>query len=191
MMAAKNYFKGQSSESSIDLTEAELELMENIRNIWLAILRIEIEEATDFFESGGGSMDVVRLIEEIKDLIDLELQNEDVFMNTSFIEFVNCAIIKSRGDCNKKEIVYTACELFTNKMDIRFPTQLLINGEFVDSDNGKTLSIVNPTDETEICKVQSASVNDVDRAVKAATKAFEEGEWSKISSRERGQILFR
>nr|WIM01509.1 cytosolic 10-formyltetrahydrofolate dehydrogenase [Limnephilus lunatus] len=191
MMAAKNYFKGQSSESTIDLTEAELELMENIRNIWLAILRIEIEETTDFFESGGGSMDVVRLIEEIKDLIDLELQNEDVFMNTSFIEFVNCAIVKSRGDSNKKEIVYTACELFTNKMDIRFPTQLLINGEFVDSDNGKTLSIVNPNDETEICKVQSASVNDVDRAVKAATKAFEEGEWSKISPRERGQILFR
>lgn len=40
-------------------------------------------------------------------------------------------------------------------------------------------------------QVESASAEDVDLAVKAAKKAFEEGEWSKISARDRGSLLFR
>lgn len=78
-----------------------------------------------------------------------------------------------------------------NKMKIKFPTQLFIDGEFVNSDSGKVLTLINPSDESEICKVQSASPTDVDKAVKAAKKAFEQGEWSKISARERGALLFR
>lgn len=56
---------------------------------------------------------------------------------------------------------------------------------------GKTLDSINPSDETLLCKVQSASVRDVDLAVKAAKRAFEKGEWSKISARERGQLLYK
>lgn len=40
-------------------------------------------------------------------------------------------------------------------------------------------------------QVQCASPGDVDKAVRAAKRAFESGEWSKISARERGQLLFR
>lgn len=40
-------------------------------------------------------------------------------------------------------------------------------------------------------KVQCASVKDVNKAVDAAKKAFESGEWSKISARERGQLLYK
>lgn len=139
----------------------------------------------------SGSMDVVRLVEEVKDLANLELQNEDIYMNTTFEEFYNMAVAKSRGGSGVKEVVYDGVELDVNKMKIKFPTQLFINGEFVNADSGKTLTLINPTDETEICKVQSASANDVDKAVKAAKVAFEEGEWSKISARERGALLFK
>lgn len=40
-------------------------------------------------------------------------------------------------------------------------------------------------------KVQCASPKDVDKAVQAAKKAYEEGEWSKISSRDRGALLYK
>lgn len=40
-------------------------------------------------------------------------------------------------------------------------------------------------------QVQSASEKDVDTAVRAATNAFYDGEWSKLSSRERGVLMNR
>lgn len=191
MINAQNFFKSNENKVTLELTADEKQFIESVRNIWKAILRIEIDSETDFFESGAGSMDVVRLIEEVKDIADLELQNEDVYMNATFEEFYTIAILKKRGVSANKEVVYEGVELEANKMKIKFPTQLFINGEFVNSDSGKTITLINPTDESVICKVQSASISDVDKAVKAAQKAFEEGEWSKISARERGQLLFK
>lgn len=191
MINAQNFFKSNENKVTLELTADEKQFIESVRNIWKAILRIEIDSETDFFESGAGSMDVVRLIEEVKDIADLELQNEDVYMNTTFEEFYTIAILKKRGVSASKEVVYEGVELEANKMKIKFPTQLFINGEFVNSDSDKTITLINPTDESVICKVQSASISDVDKAVKAAQKAFEEGEWSKISARERGQLLFK
>ncbi|KAH9636936.1 hypothetical protein HF086_016875 [Spodoptera exigua] len=191
MIAAQNFFKANEDKVTLELTAEEKQFVENVRDIWKAILRIDIDDDTDFFTSGAGSMDVVRLVEEVKDLAKLELQNEDIYMNTTFEEFYTVAILKSRGVTENAEISYDGVEMECNKMKIKFPTQLFIDGKFVNSDNGKTLTLINPTDESVICKVQSASVNDVDRAVLAAKKAFEEGEWSKISARERGQLLFK
>lgn len=191
MINAQNFFKASEKKASLELTADEKQFIENARVIWKAILRLDIDSDTDFFDSGAGSMDVVRLVEEIKDLANIELQNEDIYMNTTFEEFCTTAILKARGDSGTKEFVYEGVELEVNKMKIKFPTQLFINGEFVNSDNGKTLTLINPSDESVICKVQSASASDVDRAVKAAKNAFEEGEWSKISARERGQFLFK
>lgn len=191
MINASNFYKASENKITLELTAEEKQFVENVRDIWKAILRIDIDENTDFFDSGAGSMDVVRLVEEVKDLNNLELQNEDVYMNTTFEEFSTAAVSKSRGGSGTKEIVYDGVELEINKMTIKFPTQMFIDGVFVNSDSGKTTSVINPTNEAEICRVQSGSVNDVDRAVKAAKKAFDEGEWSKISARERGQLLFK
>ncbi|XP_013167806.1 PREDICTED: cytosolic 10-formyltetrahydrofolate dehydrogenase [Papilio xuthus] len=191
MINAQNFFKANESKVTLELTAEEKQFVEGARDIWKAILTIDIENDTDFFASGAGSMDVVRLVEEIKDLAQIELQNEDIYMNTTFEEFSQIAVMKSRGGSGAADIVYDGVEMDVNKMKIKFPTQLFINGEFIDSDSGKFLTIVNPSDESVICKVQSASVSDVDKAVKAAKVAFEEGEWSKISARERGQLLFK
>ncbi|KAL0867641.1 hypothetical protein ABMA27_008396 [Loxostege sticticalis] len=191
MINAQNFYTANEKKVTLELTAEEKQFVESVRDVWKAILRVDIEDDTDFFNCGAGSMDVVRLVEEVKDLASIELQNEDIYMNTTFEEFYTIAILKSRGGSGAKEIVYDGVELDVNKMKVKFPTQLFINGEFVNSDSGKTLSVVNPTDEKEICKVQCASVKDVDKAVKAAKKAFEEGEWAKISARERGQLLFK
>ncbi|XP_026314184.1 cytosolic 10-formyltetrahydrofolate dehydrogenase [Hyposmocoma kahamanoa] len=191
MINAQNFFKANNKKVTLELTPEEKQFVENARNIWKAILRIDIEEETDFFESGAGSMDVVRLVEEVKDLGNIELQNEDIYMNTTFEEFCTAAVFIGRGGNGAKEVVYEGVEMGVNKMRIKFPTQLFIDGQFVNSDSGKSMEIVNPTDESVICKVQCASISDVDRAVKAAKKAFEEGEWNKISARERAALLFK
>ena len=62
----------------------------------------------------------------------------------------------------------------TSKPEIKF-TQLFINNEFVDSVSGKTFATIDPTDETEIAQISEGDKADVDKAVKAARKAFEIG----------------
>ncbi|GLV36756.1 uncharacterized protein CBL_02409 [Carabus blaptoides fortunei] len=173
------------------LTSEEKEIVENLRDIWEGILSVDIGDDTDFFACGAGSMDVVRLVEEVKDAIKVELQNEDVFMAPTFSEFITIVIVKSRGADGPAEVEYRTVEVQANNMALKFPCQLFINGEFVDAENGKSIPIVNPTDESIICEVQCASAKDVDKAVKAAKKAFEAGEWSKMSNRDRGELLFK
>lgn len=53
-------------------------------------------------------------------------------------------------------------------MDIKFPHQLFINGQFVNSVSGREYDTINPADESVICKVSKASKEDVDKAVQAA-----------------------
>ena len=68
-------------------------------------------------------------------------------------------------------------------------TQLLINGKFVNSSSGKTFDTYNPATEEKICSVQEADAHDVDLAVKAARKAFDEGPWRRMAASERGLLL--
>lgn len=70
-------------------------------------------------------------------------------------------------------------------------TQLLINGKFVNSVSGKTFDTFNPATEEKIISVQEADRADVDIAVKAARKAFDEGVWRRMDARERGNIMLR
>ena len=65
-----------------------------------------------------------------------------------------------------------------------------IDGEFVEPESGKYFATVNPANEEKLADVADGSEKDVDRAVKAARKAFD-GEWSKISASERGKYIFR
>lgn len=180
-----------TQQAEIQYTIEEKRTQDSIKNVWESILNIEVDDETDFFASGAGSMDVVRLVEEVKDLVRVDLENEDVFMNPTFSEFCIVVVLKIRGVDDVQEIKFKGVELNANGMKIKVPCQLFINGKFVDAENGYSIPTVNPTDESVICAVQCGSVKDVDKAVKAAKKAFQTGEWSKISARERGQYLYK
>ena len=65
---------------------------------------------------------------------------------------------------------------------------MFIGGEWVDSDTKKTFETLNPEDNKPWAIVPEASASDVDKAVKAAQKAFE-GDWPKILPRERAKFL--
>ncbi|KAH8726089.1 aldehyde dehydrogenase-like protein [Phaeosphaeriaceae sp. PMI808] len=64
-------------------------------------------------------------------------------------------------------------------------TRLFINGEFVESSNGKTFDITNPTTLQHVAKVHEASEQDTDNAVAAAKAAFPA--WSQLSPEKRAQ----
>jgi len=66
--------------------------------------------------------------------------------------------------------------------------KMFIDGKWVDSDTKKTFETLNPENNKPWAVVPEASANDVDKAVKAAQKAFE-GEWPKLLPRERGKFL--
>ena len=69
--------------------------------------------------------------------------------------------------------------------------QMYINGEWVDSASGKTFPVYDPSTEEVIAYAPDANTKDVDRAVKAARDAFDNGPWRGTTAQERGRVLFR
>ncbi|XP_076912250.1 aldehyde dehydrogenase family 2 member B4, mitochondrial-like [Bidens hawaiensis] len=70
-------------------------------------------------------------------------------------------------------------------------TKLLINGKFVDSASGKTFPTLDPRTGEVIAHVAEGDAEDINRAVAAARKAFDEGPWPKMTAYERSRILLR
>lgn len=70
-------------------------------------------------------------------------------------------------------------------------TQLFIGGEWCDSVSGETFTTYHPATEAPIADVARANAEDIDRAVKAARKAFESGPWAKMDARDRGKVMYR
>ena len=67
-----------------------------------------------------------------------------------------------------------------SKEDVRIkPGKLFIDGKWVDSVSGKTFDTLNPATEEVITSVAEGDKADIDLAVTAARKAFEEGPWKK------------
>lgn len=67
--------------------------------------------------------------------------------------------------------------------------ELFINGKFVKPSSKKYFSTINPATEEKLSEIAEANENDVDKAVKAARKAFHS--WSKIPATERAKYLYR
>lgn len=70
-------------------------------------------------------------------------------------------------------------------------TQLLIDGKFVNSVSGKTFDTINPATEEKIVSIQEADKQDVDKAVLAARKAFDEGPWRRMNPSEKGHLMYK
>src|SRR6476646_5722402 len=68
--------------------------------------------------------------------------------------------------------------------------KLFIDGQWVDSESGKTFKTPNPATGETLAEVAEADKADVDKAVMAARRAFE-GKWSKMSARDRGRLLYK
>src|SRR4029079_147750 len=71
------------------------------------------------------------------------------------------------------------------------PKKLFINGKWVEAASGRTFSTIDPATEQVICEVAEGDREDVDRAAKAAHKAFYEGEWPRMIPAAREALLLK
>src|SRR5499425_1613894 len=74
---------------------------------------------------------------------------------------------------------------------IAAPRKLFINGQWADAASGKTFDTPNPATGETLARIAEGDAEDINRAVKAARKAFEEGPWSRMTASERGRIIWR
>ena len=74
---------------------------------------------------------------------------------------------------------------------IRSFDKLFIGGAWVEPATDRRIDVVSPITEEVIATVPEASEADIDRAVAAARKAFDEGPWPRMTPAERGEVLAR
>lgn len=69
--------------------------------------------------------------------------------------------------------------------------KMLIDGQWSDATGGGTFESYNPSTGAAWAQIPEASADDVDRAVQAAYRAFNEGEWASATPTARGKYLRR
>ncbi|MBQ3108007.1 MAG: aldehyde dehydrogenase [Clostridia bacterium] len=80
-----------------------------------------------------------------------------------------------------------------NPMDYvsKTPYKLYINGEYVAAEKGKIVDVNNPATNKPFAQVYRGTVEDCEKAIKAARKAFDEGPWGRTAARDRAKILMK
>src|SRR6201988_3291262 len=71
------------------------------------------------------------------------------------------------------------------------PRKMFINGKWVESASGKTFPTYNPATGQVLARGAEGDREDIDRAVKAARAAFESGPWPRLTSSERGRLIWK
>jgi phenylacetaldehyde dehydrogenase len=75
---------------------------------------------------------------------------------------------------------------------VRSSHKLLINGEWVEAASGKTFETLNPATEEVLAEVAHGEAEDIERAVKAARRAFaDDSPWRKMNASDRGRVIWR
>ncbi|ADB30486.1 Aldehyde Dehydrogenase [Kribbella flavida DSM 17836] len=74
--------------------------------------------------------------------------------------------------------------------DIKSSYGLFVNGAFVEATAGKSFKTVSPASEEVLAEVAEAGPADIDKAVRAARKAFDKV-WGPMAGRDRAKYLFR
>lgn len=69
--------------------------------------------------------------------------------------------------------------------------QAFIGGRFCDAASGETFANINPATGEVLANVAACDVEDVNRAVKAARRAFDAGHWSRAAPAERKRVMLR
>lgn len=71
------------------------------------------------------------------------------------------------------------------------PRRMFVDGQWVDALSGRRFDTVDPATEQVITTVPHSGPEDVDRAVAAARRAFEDGPWPAMTPAERQRMLWR
>ncbi len=69
--------------------------------------------------------------------------------------------------------------------------KMLIDGKWVEASSGLTFTTYDPSTEEPLAEVAAGDKEDIDRAVKAARRAFESGPWRHMTPSERGRAIWK
>jgi aldehyde dehydrogenase (NAD+) len=69
--------------------------------------------------------------------------------------------------------------------------RLYIDGAWTDAAGGATYDVVNPATEDVIARAPNASLADMNKAISAARRAFDEGPWPRTTPKDRAKVLRR
>ena len=72
-----------------------------------------------------------------------------------------------------------------------YKTRAFIDGRYVDAASGKTFAVTCPSTGKLLTEVAECDSEDVDRAVAAARRSFESGDWSMMAKKDRKAVLLR
>ncbi len=71
------------------------------------------------------------------------------------------------------------------------PKRMLIDGEWMEARHCRTLEVYDPALGEVIDHVPAGDAEDIDLAVAAARRAFEDSDWSRLTASERGRMIWR
>jgi phenylacetaldehyde dehydrogenase len=75
---------------------------------------------------------------------------------------------------------------------IHSPHKLLIDGQWVEAASGKTFETLNPATEEVLAEVAYGQAEDINRAVKAARRAFaDDSPWRRMNASDRGRVIWK
>lgn len=74
---------------------------------------------------------------------------------------------------------------------LRIRGQAFIDGRYVDAQSGRTFDSVNPATEAVLAQVAECDATDIDIAVTAARRAFDDGRWSRMPPADRKGVLLK
>ncbi|KIC09220.1 aldehyde dehydrogenase [Leisingera sp. ANG-M1] len=86
---------------------------------------------------------------------------------------------------------YTHDDWKSRAAALNFRGQAFIDGKFVDAASGKTFGSVNPATGEVLAQVAECDEEDVNRAVAAGRRAFEDGRWSRMAPGERKAVMLK
>ncbi|MGH3625914.1 MAG: aldehyde dehydrogenase family protein, partial [Sciscionella sp.] len=68
---------------------------------------------------------------------------------------------------------------------------MFIDGQWVDAASGQTFETPNPATGETLANVAEGDAEDINRAVRAARRAFEDGPWSRMTPSDRGRLIWK
>ncbi len=71
------------------------------------------------------------------------------------------------------------------------PRKMMINGQWVDSISGKTFPTYDPATGKVLAQVAEGAAEDINLAVSAARRAFDQGPWRRMTASERGRLIWK
>lgn len=96
----------------------------------------------------------------------------------------------SLGDRTGKSWKYDPSPESKDHISLKSRYELFIDGKFVAPESGKYFSSINPATEKVLAEVAEANDKDLNKAVSAARKAYE-NVWGKMQAKERGKYIYR